>query len=252
MTGGFTEKRRILMGYRKLRDRTMGRTPIGERLALLFDRGSFSELYADVSSRDPLSFPGYQDKLRENERRCRSREAVVTGTGLIDGIPAAAGELSRNFLMGSMSSAVGEKLTLLIEKADKEKLPLILFSASGGARMQEGMYSLFQMAKTAAAVERLKRNGGLYISVMTHPTTGGVSASFAMLGNVNLAEPGALIGFAGPRVIEQTIGEKLPMGFQSAEFQEQHGFVDRIVTKEETRDAVSQLLRLHGYRRVER
>ena len=184
-----------------------------------------------------------QLKLKTN-----ANDALITGVGSVDGIRAAAAQLDKHFLMGSMSSAVGERLTQLVEYADKKKLPLIIISASGGARMQEGMYSLFQMAKTSVAVQRFKDHGGLYISVLTHPTTGGVSASFAMLGDIILAEPGALIGFAGPRVIEQTIGEKLPKGFQSAEFQQEHGFVDAIVPKEEMKTAIAKLLRLHGYK----
>ena len=159
-------------------------------------------------------------------------EAVVTAVGRIDGIRVAAGVLDSRFFMGSMSAALGEKVTRLVEYADKNKLPLILFSASGGARMQEGILSLMQMAKTSAAVERFSEHGGLYISVMTHPTTGGVTASFASLGDITLAEPGALIGFAGPRVIEQTIGQKLPEGFQRAEYLEEHGFLIVIGTYE--------------------
>ena len=156
-----------------------------------------------------------------------------------------AGVLDSRFLLGSMSAAVGEKLTLTIEYAERSRLPLILFSASGGARMQEGILSLMQMAKTSAALDRLDRRGLLYISVLTDPTTGGVTASFASLGDVVLAEPGALIGFAGPRVIQQTIGETLPEGFQRAEFQMEHGFVDAVVPRQQMRDTLSRLLRLH-------
>ena len=153
--------------------------------------------------------------------------------------------MDTRFLMGSMGSAVGEKITLAIELATKKKLPLIIFCASGGARMQEGILSLMQMAKTSAALKRFSDRGGLYISVLTHPTTGGVTASFAMLGDITLAEPEALIGFAGPRVIEQTIGETLPQGFQRSEFQEDHGFVDAVVERREMRDTLLRLLRLH-------
>ena len=151
-------------------------------------------------------------------------------------------------MMGSMGSAEGEKLTIAIEEADRRKLPLIIFSASGGARMQEGMISLMQMVKTSAAVERLREHGGLYISVLTNPTTGGVSASYASLGDITLAEPGALIGFAGPRVIEQTIGEKLPKGFQRSEFQLEHGFVDKIVPKQDQKKEITLILKLHGFK----
>ena len=153
--------------------------------------------------------------------------------------------LDSRFFMGSMSQAVGEKVTRGIEVADKEKCPLIIFSASGGARMQEGIYSLMQMAKTSAAVELFSEHGGLFISYLTHPTTGGVTASFATLGDITLAEPGALIGFAGPRVIEQTINSKLPKGFQKSEYLESHGFVDKIVERKDMRETLIQLLKLH-------
>ena len=158
----------------------------------------------------------------------------------------AVGVLDSRFFMGSMSAALGEKVTRLVEQAAKSRLPLILFAASGGARMQEGILSLMQMAKTSAALERFSRRGGLYISVLTHPTTGGVTASFASLGDIMLAEPGALIGFAGPRVIEQTIGQELPEGFQSAEYLLEHGFLDGVVPRSQLRDTLIQLLRLHG------
>ena len=170
---------------------------------------------------------------------------MVTAAGRIDGRKVAVGVLDSRFLMGSMSAAVGEKVTRLIEYAGKNRLPLIIFSASGGARMQEGILSLMQMAKTSAVLARFSQRGGLFISVLTDPTTGGVSASFANLGDIVLAEPGALIGFAGPRVIEQTIGQKLPEGFQRAEFQEEHGFVDQVVPRRELRGVLSQLLTLH-------
>ena len=156
--------------------------------------------------------------------------------------------MSSKFLMGSMGMAVGEKITHAVEYADKKHLPLIIFTASGGARMQEGILSLMQMAKTSAAVEKFNQHGGLYISFLTHPTTGGVTASFATLGDITLAEPEALIGFAGPRVIEQTIGQKLPEGFQRSEFQMQHGFVDRIVPRDKMREVIAQILRLHAKR----
>ena len=173
-------------------------------------------------------------------------EAVVTAQGTIGGISCVVGVLDSRFMMGSMSAAVGEKLTLAIEFAMKKKLPIILFSASGGARMQEGIFSLMQMAKTSAALEKFAEKKLLYISVLTDPTTGGVTASFASLGDIILAEPGALIGFAGPRVIQQTIGETLPEGFQRAEYLEKHGFVDQVVPRSQMRDTLAQLLRLHG------
>ena len=222
--------------------------PIGAyyRLSLVLDEGSFKELDEDLISNDPLSFPGYEAKLDGARRRTGLGEGVVTAVGRIDGQKVAAGVLDSRFFMGSMSAALGEKVARLIEYADKNKLPLILFSASGGARMQEGILSLMQMAKTSAAIERFSEHGGLYISIFTHPTTGGVTASFASLGDIMLAEPGALIGFAGPRVIEQTIGEKLPEGFQTAEYLLEHGFVDAIVPRARLRSTLIRLLKLHG------
>ena len=221
--------------------------PIGAyyRLSTILDPGSFRELHPRLSAGDPLHFPGYQEKLDAAQHKTGLTEAVVTATGTIGGSRCVAGVLDSRFLMGSMSTAVGEKVTLAIEFAAKNKLPLILFSASGGARMQEGILSLMQMAKTSAALARFSDKGLLYISVLTDPTTGGVTASFASLGDIILAEPGALIGFAGPRVIQQTIGETLPEGFQRAEYQESHGFVDAVVPREKMRDTLSQLLRLH-------
>ena len=222
--------------------------PVGAyyRLSLVLDKGTFKELDEALSSNDPLSFPGYGEKLAGARRRTGMNEAVVTAAGKIGGRRVAVGALDSRFFMGSMSAALGEKVARLAEYAEKYKLPLILFSASGGARMQEGILSLMQMAKTAAALERFSQKGGLYISVLTHPTTGGVTASFASLGDVMLAEPGALIGFAGPRVIQQTIGEKLPEGFQSAEYLLEHGFLDAIVPRPRLRETLIQLLTLHG------
>ena len=221
--------------------------PIGAyyRLSTILDPGSFRELHPRLSAGDPLHFPGYQEKLDAAQHKTGLTEAVVTATGTIGGSRCVVGVLDSRFLMGSMSTAVGEKVTLAIEFAAKNKLPLILFSASGGARMQEGILSLMQMAKTSAALARFSEKGLLYISVLTDPTTGGVTASFASLGDIILAEPGALIGFAGPRVIRQTIGQELPEGFQRAEYQESHGFVDAVVPREKMRDTLSQLLRLH-------
>ena len=221
--------------------------PIGGyyRLSLVLDHGSFRELDADLAPQDVLHFPGYPEKLAAAQNKTGLREAAVTATGRIGGVACVAAVLDSRFFMGSMSAAVGEKVTRLVEYADKYKLPLILFSASGGARMQEGILSLMQMAKTSAAIQRFREAGGLYISFLTHPTTGGVTASFASLGDITLAEPGALIGFAGPRVIEQTIGQTLPEGFQRSEYLEEHGFVDRIVPRGEMRATISKLLRLH-------
>ena len=207
------------------------------RLSSVLDPGSFRELNGKLTAADPLHFPGYRAKLDAARRKTGMEEAAVT---------AVVGVLDSRFLMGSMSAAVGEKLTLAIEYAGKNKLPLILFAASGGARMQEGILSLMQMAKTSAALARFSEKGLLYISVLTDPTTGGVTASFASLGDIILAEPGALIGFAGPRVIQQTIGETLPEGFQRSEFQMEHGFVDAVVPRSELRSTLAQLLKLHG------
>ena len=250
--GIFFDKRKTLLGFRKMRQKKTAHHPVGDHLKALFDGGGFSEEFSpDLKTTDPLCFPGYREKLAESRRTTDRSSGCVAGVGTICGIPAVGAELSRYFMMGSMGSAEGEKLTTAIEEADRRKLPLIIFSASGGARMQEGMLSLMQMAKTSAAVQKLREHGGLYISVLTHPTTGGVSASYASLGDIILAEPGALIGFAGPRVIEQTIGEKLPKGFQRAEFQLEHGFVDKIVPRKDQREVIAQILRLHGYQAEE-
>lgn len=216
------------------------------RLSQILDRGSFRELDAELASADPLDFPGYRKKLEKAQGKTGMNEGVVTALGRMGGIRVAVGVLDSRFFMGSMSAALGEKVTRLVEQAAKAKLPLILFSASGGARMQEGILSLMQMAKTSAALERFSRRGGLYISVLTHPTTGGVTASFASLGDIMLAEPGALIGFAGPRVIEQTIGQELPEGFQSAEYLLEHGFLDAVVPRSQMRETLIGLLKLHG------
>ena len=219
---------------------------VRDRLSATVDEGSFRELFRTVTSNDPLDFPGYEEKLAGLEQKLGLREAVVTGTCRIGGCKAAIAVMDSRFIMGSMSSAVGERITRLAEYAAKKKLPLIIFSASGGARMQEGIFSLMQMAKTSAAIARLGEAGCLYISVFTNPTTGGVTASFASLGDIILAEPGALIGFAGPRVIEQTIKQKLPEGFQRAEFQQECGFVDEVVPRAAMRKKLILLLKLHG------
>ncbi|MDD6327462.1 MAG: acetyl-CoA carboxylase, carboxyltransferase subunit beta [Eubacteriales bacterium] len=215
------------------------------RVKSLVDAGTFRPLKCKVAFANPLDYPEYEDKITSLQKKTGLEEAVYTGVGKIDGYEAVIAVMSSKFLMGSMGLAVGEKVTNAVEYADKKKLPLIIFTASGGARMQEGILSLMQMAKTSAAVERFNQNGGLYISVLTHPTTGGVSASFATLGDITLAEPDALIGFAGPRVIEQTIGQKLPEGFQRSEFQQEHGFVDQIVPRDKMRETLAHILRLH-------
>ena len=218
------------------------------RLSLVLDSGSFEELNRGLVSNDPLDFPGYGAKLEAARRVTGLTEGVITAVGRIGGMPAAVAALDSRFLMGSMGVAVGEKITRLIEHATQNRLPLVIFSASGGARMQEGILSLMQMAKTSAALQRHSQAGLLYISVMTDPTTGGVTASFASLGDIAIAEPGALIGFAGPRVIQQTIGQTLPEGFQSAEYLQEHGFLDAIVPRGQLRAVLVRLLRLHGRR----
>ena len=222
------------------------------RLSTVLDHGTFKELNPDIAPNDVLHFPDYQEKLAAASVKTGLKEAAVTAIGRIGGVQAVVAVLDSRFFMGSMSTAVGEKITRAIEYAADKHLPLIIFSASGGARMQEGIFSLMQMAKTSAALERFNRSGGLYISVLTHPTTGGVTASFASLGDITLAEPGALIGFAGPRVIEQTIGEKLPDGFQRSEFQLEHGFVDQVVPRTELKEVLTRILQLHTQGRKRR
>ena len=215
------------------------------RLSMILDPGSFQELEEKLSPADPLAFPGYPQKLKALEEDTGLRDAAVAAVGMVEGHKAVFVILDSRFLMGSMGTAVGEKVTRAAEYAEKRKLPLVIFAASGGARMQEGIFSLMQMAKTAAAIRHFQDRGGLYISCLTHPTTGGVTASFASLGDIMLAEPGALIGFAGPRVIEQTIGEKLSEGFQRAEYLLDHGFLDQIVPRDQWRSVLGRLLALH-------
>ena len=217
------------------------------RIAQIIDEGTFEELNADLHTTDPIKFEGYLQKIKSLEEKTKIKEAVRTGIGKINGISVAIGVMDANFMMGSMGEVVGEKITRLIETAIEKHLPVILFCASGGARMQEGMVSLMQMAKTSAALSKLNKAGLLYISVFTDPTTGGVTPSFASLGDVILAEPGALIGFAGPRVIEQTINQKLPEGFQRAEFLLEHGFVDRIVERKDMKNELYKILKIHNY-----
>lgn len=217
-----------------------------ERINTLVDPDSFTELDADLLSSDPLQFPGYAAKLSDLAEKCGEPEGVVTGLALIHDHQLALGVMEPGFMMGSMGEVVGEKLTKLVETATERKLPVVIVTASGGARMQEGIISLMQMAKTSAALARHSRAGLLYIPVLTDPTTGGVTASFAMLGDIILAEPGALIGFAGPRVIEQTIKQKLPEGFQRAEFLLEQGFVDHIVARTELREFLAKLLKFHS------
>ncbi len=216
------------------------------RILQIADENTFEEIGADILTKDPLNFEGYLKKVEALKEKTKIQEAVKCGTCKIEGEKAVIAVMDGNFMMGSMGSAVGERITLAIEKAIENKLPLIIFCVSGGARMQEGIISLMQMAKTSAAIARLNEEGLLYISVLTDPTTGGVTASFASLGDIILAEPEALIGFAGPRVIEQTIGQKLPEGFQRAEFLLEHGFVDKIVERKDMKETIAKLIRLHS------
>ena len=216
-----------------------------ERIDMICDKDTFVEFNSNIVSVDPLGFPGYKEKLKLCKEKSGLNEAVITGKGSIDGHEVVLAVMDSNFIMGSMGSVVGEKITLAIETALADKKPLVIFTASGGARMQEGMLSLMQMAKTASALSRLHDAGILYIAVLTDPTTGGVTASFASLGDIIIAEPEALIGFAGPRVIEQTIKQKLPQGFQRAEFMLQHGFIDMIVERKELKNKLANILSLH-------
>ena len=216
-----------------------------ERIRMTVDEDSFEEWEKDMEFVNPLEFRGYEEKVKSLKEKTGLSEAVVTGKASIEGNPAVIAVCDGRFLMASMGQVVGEKITRAVERATKEQLPVIIFACSGGARMQEGIVSLMQMAKTAAALKRHSDAGLLYVSVLTDPTTGGVTASFAMLGDVILAEPKALIGFAGPRVIEQTIGEKLPKGFQRSEFLLEHGFIDRIVERKEMRTVLGNILQMH-------
>ncbi|MFS9216078.1 acetyl-CoA carboxylase, carboxyltransferase subunit beta [Streptococcus infantis] len=216
-----------------------------ERLALTIDMGSFLEMFTGIETQDPLEFSGYQKKLASMREKTGLDEAVVTGTALIKGEKVALGIMDSNFIMASMGTVVGEKITRLFEYATAEKLPVVLFTASGGARMQEGIMSLMQMAKISAAVKRHSNAGLFYLTILTDPTTGGVTASFAMEGDIILAEPQSLVGFAGRRVIENTVREDLPEDFQKAEFLLEHGFVDAIVKRRELPDMIARLVRLH-------
>lgn len=216
-----------------------------ERIAQVADEGSFQEINAGLVGDNPLDFPGYDDKLENMRQSTGESEAIVTGECRIDGSGCVLAVMDGFFMMGSMGAAVGEKFALAVETAIEKRLPFIAFTVSGGARMQEGLVSLVQMSKTAAMLGKLDDAGLLYIAVLTDPTTGGVSASFGMLGDVTITEPNALIGFAGQRVIEQTIKQSLPAGFQRAEFQLQKGFVDMIVERKDLKPTLSNLLKLH-------
>lgn len=227
------------------------RVPAYKRIEMIADEGSFEEWDMDLDGMDgppdPLQFKGYSEKIKKLREQTGLKEAVVTGRVKINGRQAVIGVCDGRFMMASMGYAVGEKITRAVERATNEKLPVILFTCSGGARMQEGIISLMQMEKTSAALKRHSDAGLLYVTVLTDPTTGGVTASFAMLGDIIIAEPQALIGFAGPRVIEQTIGEKLPEGFQRAEFLLEHGFVDQIVKRENMKPVLGRILKMHDH-----
>lgn len=215
------------------------------RIKQIADEGSFEEIGADILTKDPLKFEGYLKKVEALKEKTKIEEAVKCGTCKINGESVVVAVMDGNFMMGSMGSCVGERITLAIETSIEKHIPLIIFCVSGGARMQEGIISLMQMAKTSSALAKHNEAGLLYISVLTDPTTGGVTASFASLGDIILAEPDALIGFAGPRVIEQTIKQKLPEGFQKSEFLLEHGFIDKIVERKDMKNTLYKIIKLH-------
>ena len=215
------------------------------RINFLVDKNSFIETNVNMGFKNPIDFPEYVEKYNKATIKTKMNEGIVTGKARISDEEIMLGVMDPRFIMGSMGIVVGEKITRLFEDARKKKVPVILFSASGGARMQEGIFSLLQMAKTTAAVTDYQNEGGFFISYLTNPTMGGVTASFALLGDINLAEPGALIGFAGPRVIQQTIRQKLPDGFQTAEFLLEHGYLDDIVRRENMRSYITKILKLN-------
>ena len=216
------------------------------RIKQIADEGTFEEIGANITTKDPLNFQGYLKKVESLREKTKLQEAVQCGICKIGGQKTVLAVMDGNFLMGSMGSCVGERITLAIETATKNKLPIVIFCVSGGARMQEGIISLMQMAKTSNAIAKHNEAGLFYLSVLTDPTTGGVTASFASLGDIILAEPDALIGFAGPRVIEQTIKEQLPEGFQKSEFLLEHGFIDKIVERKDMKNTIAELLKIHA------
>ncbi|WP_027338983.1 acetyl-CoA carboxylase, carboxyltransferase subunit beta [Halonatronum saccharophilum] len=220
-----------------------------ERISLLVDDQWFEEYDEELEADNPLDFPKYDSKINKYQKKTGLKDAVVTGIAKISGHKVSLAALDSRFLMGSMNSVVGEKLTLAIERAIEKQLPLIIVAGGGGgARMYEGMFSLMQMAKTSAALKRLDKAGGLFISILTDPTYGGISASFASLGDINIAEPGAKIGFAGPRVIKQTINRDLPEGFQTAEFLLEHGMIDKVVKRSDLKNVLAKILSIHDLR----
>lgn len=222
------------------------RMNVRQRINFIADAGSFQEQDTGLTTCDALKFPGYGKKLDNTRKACGEEEAVVCGTATIDGEPCCLFVMEPYFMMGSMGTVVGEKITRLFEYATEQHLPVVGYTVSGGARMQEGLLSLMQMAKTSGAVKRHSDTGLFYLPILTDPTTGGVTASFAMEGDIILAEPGATVGFAGARIIEQTTRKKLPQGFQRSEFLQEHGFVDAIVPRREQRRVIPYLLRMHG------
>lgn len=219
-----------------------------ERIAMICDEDSFNEFGKDIETEVGLDFPNYKEKLDKSMKKSKLKEGVITGEGRINGINSIIAVMDSNFMMGSMGTVVGEKITQAVERAIEKELPLIIFTESGGARMQEGILSLMQMAKVSSAIARLNEAGLLYVTVLTDPTTGGVTASFAMLGDIIISEPGALIGFAGRRVIEGTIKQSLPDNFQTAEFLLENGFIDKIVKRSELKSTIGDILMLHGYK----
>ncbi len=228
-----------------------GRLSARERIAITADKNSFVEYDADMLSCNPIDYPEYDEKQEELRETTGLKDAVITGEATIKGSPVVIGVMDSRYMMASMGSVVGEKITRAFECAQEKNLPVVLFTASGGARMQEGIVSLMQMAKTSGAVKLHSDNGGLYITVLTDPTTGGVTASFASLGDIIIAEPKVLVGFAGRRVIEGTIRQRLPDDFQLAEFMQEKGFIDMIVERRRMRSVLSHLLKLHGYNKQE-
>lgn len=245
--GGIIEKKKVIENnYVCSRCGSYVALDYKKRLAMVIDPNTFKETNAYAEFYDPIEFPGYREKHESIVNKVNLNEAIVTGTGCISGQKVMVGVMDIRYMMGSMGVIVGEKVTRMFEDAEKEKFPVVMFVASGGARMQEGIFSLMQMAKTAAAVSNFSEAGGLFISVLTNPTTGGVSASFAFLGDIIIAEPRALIGFAGKRVIEQTIKENLPANFQTSEFLFEHGYIDLIVERKRLKETLSNILKIHS------
>jgi acetyl-CoA carboxylase carboxyl transferase beta subunit len=221
------------------------RQPAYNRIEMIVDNGSFIEIEREAESKDPISFPGYKTKIATEKSKSKAQEGVVIGKASIKGVRTALAVMDSYFMMGSMGTVVGEKIVIISEFATLNRLPLIIFCASGGARMQEGIHSLMQMSRTTIALARHSAQRLLHVNVLTHPTTGGVTASFAMQGDITIAEPGARIGFAGPRVIQQTVNAELPEGFQMSESLYEHGLIDRIVDRKDLRDTLADILALH-------